>query len=363
MNRQRNRKTHAVTCEKREVEQKETFKRGQVKMRKENGKLHVKKSGLAAAMCVCSVLVILGGSFFKDLHKKSINEIVDVRGTFLNTVSSAEAPAEQKATNSTTPWDKEDAPREAEAIENVKYVGTAEVTLDKESLSKGMLTVINEKHPDITPDSRNLVSLTAYDSDDFSVYSEDIVLKEDAADALCRMMKDYHKATELNDFVVYGTDDTPTDDYASCCPRKFAESATGYTVDLALISSYGTIAYDGLDDEGWIVQNCHKYGFIVRYPEGKADKTGESYCPWHLRYVGSLHAAIMKDKDMCLEEYVDYMSGFSYDEPFECTLNGSAKVIYSQKASEGGTTVRVPVAGSYEISGDNLGNYIITAKR
>ena len=113
MNRQRNRKTHAVTCEKREVEQKETFKRGQVKMRKENGKLHVKKSGLAAAMCVCSVLVILGGSFFKDLHKKSINEIVDVRGTFLNTVSSAEAPAEQKATNSTTPWDKEDAPREA----------------------------------------------------------------------------------------------------------------------------------------------------------------------------------------------------------------------------------------------------------
>ncbi|HPY85223.1 MAG TPA: hypothetical protein PLS20_09350, partial [Ruminococcus flavefaciens] len=149
-------------------------------MRKENGKLHVKKSGLAAAMCVCSVLVILGGSFFKDLHKKSINEIVDVRGTFLNTVSSAEAPAEQKATNSATPWDKEDAPREAEAIENVKYVGTAEVTLDKESLSKGMLTVINEKHPDITPDSRNLVSLTAYDSDDFSVYSEDIVLKEDA---------------------------------------------------------------------------------------------------------------------------------------------------------------------------------------
>ena len=38
-------------------------------MRKENGKLHVKKSGLAAAMCVCSVLVILGGSFFKDFIK------------------------------------------------------------------------------------------------------------------------------------------------------------------------------------------------------------------------------------------------------------------------------------------------------
>lgn len=331
-------------------------------MRKDNEDIRLKKSAVLLSMCLAAVVVVPTGSFFKDLHKKSINEIVDVRGTFLNTVTSAEAPAEENTTKSTTPWDNESFLKESDGVENVKHVGTAEITLDTASLSKGMLTVINDEHKEVTPDSRTMVSLSAYDSEDFSVYSEDVVLKEDAADALCRMMKDYHKATELNDFIVYGTNDTFTD-YGSCCPRKFAESATGYTVDLALNTSYGTIAFDGLDAEGWIVENCHKYGFIVRYPEGKADKTGESYCPWHLRYVGSLHAAIMKDKDMCLEEYVEYMSGFTYDEPFECTLNGSAKVIYGQKAQEGGTKLRVPLAGSYEVSGDNIGTFIITAKR
>ncbi len=36
----------------------------------------------------------------------------------------------------------------------------------------------------------------------------------------------------------------------------------------------------------WINQNCYKYGFIIRYPQGKDNETGYIYEPWHLRYVG-----------------------------------------------------------------------------
>ena len=34
-----------------------------------------------------------------------------------------------------------------------------------------------------------------------------------------------------------------------------------------------------------------KYGFILRYLEGKDDITGYSYEPWHLRYIGDVNIA------------------------------------------------------------------------
>ena len=34
-------------------------------------------------------------------------------------------------------------------------------------------------------------------------------------------------------------------------------------------------------------ENAYKYGFILRYPQGKEDITGGAYEPWHYRYVGT----------------------------------------------------------------------------
>ena len=31
----------------------------------------------------------------------------------------------------------------------------------------------------------------------------------------------------------------------------------------------------------WLRDNTHRYGFILRYPEGKEDITGIDYEPWH----------------------------------------------------------------------------------
>lgn len=52
----------------------------------------------------------------------------------------------------------------------------------------------------------------------------------------------------------------------------------------------------------WIHHNAHKYGFIVRYPEGKEDITKYAYEPWHLRYVGNI-ASHLYQKKITLEEY------------------------------------------------------------
>ena len=54
----------------------------------------------------------------------------------------------------------------------------------------------------------------------------------------------------------------------------------------------------------WLMANCHKYGFILRYPKGTTDKTGIIYEPWHYRYVGVEIATEIMTRGITLEEYL-----------------------------------------------------------
>ncbi|MFL0505484.1 D-alanyl-D-alanine carboxypeptidase family protein [Ureibacillus sp. 179-F W5.1 NHS] len=54
----------------------------------------------------------------------------------------------------------------------------------------------------------------------------------------------------------------------------------------------------------WLVENAHKYGFILRYPEGKEAITGYMYESWHFRYLGVELATKVKESNLTLEEYL-----------------------------------------------------------
>lgn len=54
----------------------------------------------------------------------------------------------------------------------------------------------------------------------------------------------------------------------------------------------------------WLDENAWKYGFILRYPEGKEDITGYSYESWHFRYVGRYHAERISALGITLDEYL-----------------------------------------------------------
>ena len=57
----------------------------------------------------------------------------------------------------------------------------------------------------------------------------------------------------------------------------------------------------------WLKENCHKYGFILRYPPEKTNITGIIYEPWHYRYVGVENATEIMKLGITLEEYLqDY---------------------------------------------------------
>ena len=77
----------------------------------------------------------------------------------------------------------------------------------------------------------------------------------------------------------------------------YSEHHTGYALDLSYQSSAGNNYLDGTGDYAWLVENCYKYGFIVRYTEDKSSITGIISEPWHYRYVGTVHAeAITKGR-------------------------------------------------------------------
>ena len=63
-----------------------------------------------------------------------------------------------------------------------------------------------------------------------------------------------------------------------------------------------------LPAQQWLMENCWKYGFILRYPKDKIDITGIIYEPWHYRYVGRELAAELHESGITLEEYLQSLT-------------------------------------------------------
>lgn len=78
-----------------------------------------------------------------------------------------------------------------------------------------------------------------------------------------------------------------------------SEHHLGSAVDINADTSMST----NDDVYEWLAKNAYKYGFILRFPEGKENITGISYEPWHYRYVGKEAAEEIYEKKICLEEY------------------------------------------------------------
>lgn len=86
-----------------------------------------------------------------------------------------------------------------------------------------------------------------------------------------------------------------------------SEHQSGLAVDVSSPSvSYElTRKYADTEEGKWLAENAHKFGFIIRFPEGKEDITGYMYEPWHLRYVSESVAEEIYEADITLEEYLE----------------------------------------------------------
>jgi len=84
-----------------------------------------------------------------------------------------------------------------------------------------------------------------------------------------------------------------------------SEHALGLALDL-ISNQYTELdkRQETTKEAKWLAENCHKYGFILRYPPEKTEITGIIYEPWHYRYVGEEHAKKIYELGVTLEEYL-----------------------------------------------------------
>ena len=100
-----------------------------------------------------------------------------------------------------------------------------------------------------------------------------------------------------------------------------------------------------------------RFGLIQRYPAGKEAVTGIGHEPWHFRYVGTPHAAIMAEKDWTLEEYIAWLRSFPCGNGRACEQE--AALSFLPAAAQGPTPVDLPRDCSYSLSGNNVDGFVL----
>lgn len=106
-----------------------------------------------------------------------------------------------------------------------------------------------------------------------------------------------------NNYVAnYGQD--PTDTFSA--KAGFSEHQTGLAFDIGGVdrSLWAEENFKYTEEAKWLKENCTKYGFILRYPEGKEWVTGYMHESWHFRYIGTEHSKNFEGNDLTLEEYL-----------------------------------------------------------
>ena len=86
-----------------------------------------------------------------------------------------------------------------------------------------------------------------------------------------------------------------------------SEHQSGLTFDLNSIDESFAYTAEGQ----WVRDNAHRFGFVIRYPQGKEHITGYIWEPWHLRYLGTGVATELYNSGLSLEEYLGITSQYA----------------------------------------------------
>ncbi|MCI9644910.1 MAG: M15 family metallopeptidase [Oscillibacter sp.] len=139
-----------------------------------------------------------------------------------------------------------------------------------------------------------------------------------------------------------------------------SEHQTGLAIDLGKRAERMDFIRPDFPDEGpcgAFRRLAARYGFILRYRREKEDVTGIGEEPWHFRYVGAPHAALIEEHGLCLEEYGDFLRAG----PQRRVLSNGRRVEVSWLACPGESVEAELPEGICQLSGDNGGGFILTA--
>lgn len=237
------------------------------------------------------------------------------------------------------------------------------IEIKKENIGIGNLILIN-------PD--NLLKTIRTDLVSFNDDYKEIKLEENTNEQLHLALKEINAGSKIVPVSGYRTVDEQVKIYESSLKengeeftRKFvalpnaSEHQTGLAIDLALNEGnidfiapsfpYHTICQE-------FRKIASKYGFIERYKDEKKHITKISKEEWHFRYVGYPHSKIIEDKDLCLEEYIEYLKQFIYpNKPLKYEKYNIFYIPYKDESY-------IQINKNFSISGNNIDGFILTVK-
>jgi D-alanyl-D-alanine carboxypeptidase len=268
--------------------------------------------------------------------------------------------------------------RKAVDDDNSDYLYIKKRSMD---ISTGNLILVNNSTPYKFPKESDVISVYAEKNYSYKVSDKSITLDAAVTSHFNEMMSDFEKAKDIHDIIIVSGYRTIYDQKeildekimklgkAEAEKRAtkpgYSEHHTGYALDIGIFNdNEQSQSYTGSGKYSWVNENCKNYGFILRYSGDKAEITGITNEPWHYRYVGIPHAAIIINNNFCLEEYIDYLKNYSFGSK-HLKFTGTDELqyeIYYVKATKDITSVPVPRNRKYDISGNNIDGFIVTVK-
>ncbi len=220
----------------------------------------------------------------------------------------------------------------------------------------GKLLLIDGEHLYAGTDE-DMTTFASGGNGSYYVSSFELPIRTEVIRALNAMCSEYGQ----EDLMVYSTT-APMDSEYALYGDTLPDRVTGYCVDLCIWDEEGNMHGIG-EPVSWITENAYRFGFVQSYTQEDAETTGIAAAPYHLRYVGEVHARLMHDNDLTFQQYLSYVKDFTADMPlYATTSEGLTYQVYYVAAGDGTTSIPVPENGEYEISGNNVDGFVVTAR-
>jgi len=225
------------------------------------------------------------------------------------------------------------------------------IGMTESSISIGSLVLVDSLHKfDKAESELDLVLVNEAKTVPFQMRSDYVTkLCRSVMEPLNKMMQAYIDEVGENTVYIYigyrdeAAQQKTLDDFTAMLGREAAlrrvalpghsEHHTGLAMDLgALVDGvHHTFDYRESNHHAptrWFAQNSYRFGFVLSFPEDRAEEGGSIYEPWHYRYVGYPHSHIMFENNWSLSEYLTQIRQYTQKSPLKAEYGSNSYTIF-----------------------------------
>lgn len=350
------------------------------------------KLNIGITLFVLIICAVLGVSIYQIAQNSKIPGGETKPPVETNAPVESGEPSETDATPPETAGPVETDPPETEAP-NTDADLYDTYAVKSEDINLGDLILVNYQYPYAFADTASVKDVWGNKTTSYSLSTTAHKLTEKTLNALNKMADGLAADTNCYELLLTSAYRTTADqqsiydkrvqqygeEYAKSyvADPGHSEHHTGMAIDLSFYRAAdgATIPVTDHTYGGWLTEHCAEYGFILRYLEDKTDITKIAYEPWHFRFVGKPHAAIVMKTGLCFEEYIGLMKNYTLETKLLHALedgttaevntasipNEGYVIYYVPASSEENTKIRIPKGYEhYIVSGNNADGFIVT---